>query len=113
MPSCCAVRRAFVRSLEAMAVTSDHSPSCIPGMTFLTAILATPKTPHLIFFAMNETLSRPTAMPQRDVDDLRQLIYSRERFRHGAHLDLDDPGARRLGTRQQHRCGYVRRLQHF
>jgi len=30
-------------------------------MTFLTAILATPKTPHLIFFVTNQTLSRPNA----------------------------------------------------
>ena len=37
-------------------VTAIHGPtqnSCMAGMTFVTAILATPKTPHLIFFVMS------------------------------------------------------------
>jgi hypothetical protein len=33
-----------------MATTSLRSPRCIPGITFLTAILATPRTPHRTLF---------------------------------------------------------------
>src|SRR5438132_11138983 len=50
MPNSLAACLALSRSLEAIAVTSDHSPRCIAGMTFFTAMLATPKTPHSTFF---------------------------------------------------------------
>src|SRR5712664_3867737 len=37
---------ALFKSLEAIAVISLQAPFCIPGMTFLTAMPATPSTPH-------------------------------------------------------------------
>src|SRR5881296_1762026 len=49
MLNCWAADCALDRSLEAMAWISDHRPACIAGMTFLTAMLATPRTPHLTF----------------------------------------------------------------
>src|SRR5208337_2318594 len=49
MPSLSAASRALARSREAIAAISDASPRCIAGITFSTAILATPSTPHLTF----------------------------------------------------------------
>src|SRR6516225_3536649 len=40
---------AFARSREAMAAISLQLPFCIAGITFFTAIPATPSTPHLTF----------------------------------------------------------------
>ena len=48
IPSFVAAARAFSRFREAIAVTSDHWPRCIAGMTFSIAILAAPSTPHRI-----------------------------------------------------------------
>src|SRR5271157_5221180 len=53
MPSFSAASRALARSREAIAAISETSPRCIAGITFSTAILATPRTPHL-------TLRNPT-----------------------------------------------------
>src|SRR6266568_2840316 len=46
MPSRFATSCAFDRSLEAIALTSDQSPRCIAGTTFLTAIFAVLRIPQ-------------------------------------------------------------------
>src|SRR5258708_2338282 len=48
MPSLCAASSALLRSREAIAAMSLHSPFCIPGITFLMAMLAAPITPSLL-----------------------------------------------------------------
>src|ERR1019366_4003986 len=46
MPRAAAACWALGRSREAMAAISHHSPRCMAGMTFFTAILAAPRTPQ-------------------------------------------------------------------
>ncbi len=48
----------FARSREAMAVTSEYWPSCMPGITFFTPIAAVLKTPQRTFFVMPTIISR-------------------------------------------------------
>src|SRR5581483_811286 len=50
IPSSRAASFAFCKLLEAIAVTSLHSPFCMPGITFRVAIDATPSTPHFTLF---------------------------------------------------------------
>src|SRR5690349_7634334 len=57
MASWCAASSALRESREAMAAISLQSPFCIAGITFFTAIAATPSTPHLTFCPL--TLSPP------------------------------------------------------
>src|SRR5437868_4446270 len=52
MPSDRAASRARSTPLEANATTSDHSPRCIAGITFLTAMFAAPRTPQRILSGM-------------------------------------------------------------
>jgi hypothetical protein len=49
MPSPSAATSAFVSSRDAIAVTSQNCPSRIAGITFRTAMSATPRTPHRTF----------------------------------------------------------------
>src|SRR5215471_11303006 len=49
---------ALLRSREAIAMTSQFVPACIAGMTFSTAILATPSTPHLTLSFIQTDLLR-------------------------------------------------------
>src|SRR5229473_5124529 len=53
MPSVRATSSALRRSREAIAVTSLHSPFCIPGMTFLTPIAAVLRTPQRTLLAIS------------------------------------------------------------
>src|SRR5215813_11195295 len=46
MPSVRAASSALPRSREAIAVTSLHTPFCMPGMTFVTAIFAVLRIPQ-------------------------------------------------------------------
>src|SRR5215813_8795223 len=46
MPSVRAASSALRRSREAIAVTSLHTPFCMPGMTFVTAIFAVLRIPQ-------------------------------------------------------------------
>ena len=46
MPSVRAASSALLRSREAIAVTSLHTPFCMPGMTFVTAIFAVLRIPQ-------------------------------------------------------------------
>src|SRR6185503_18929720 len=48
IPRAAAACRALPRSREAMAVTVDHCPCCIEGMTLRVAMLATPRMPQRI-----------------------------------------------------------------
>src|SRR5215471_2535115 len=58
IPSSAANRRALSRFRDASAVTSHQAPCCIAGITFLTAMFAAPKTPHLTlsFISVSKTL---------------------------------------------------------
>src|SRR5437763_4719338 len=68
MPSARAASSAFSRLREAMAATSLHSPFCIAGITFRTAILATPRTPHRTLF---RTEAPPSFSQVSDVSSIR------------------------------------------
>src|SRR5688572_14871597 len=48
MPSARAAFSAFSRTRDAIAVTCDHCPRCMAGMTFAVAIFAAPSTPQRI-----------------------------------------------------------------
>src|ERR1700756_4595707 len=57
MPNDFAAFSAFPLSRDAMATISLRLPFCIPGITFLTAMAATPSTPHF-------TLARFIQLPR-------------------------------------------------
>src|SRR5438105_15847324 len=52
MPNWAAAFSALLGSREEMAAISLHSPICMAGITFFTAMAATPNTPHLTFFPL-------------------------------------------------------------
>src|ERR1700684_367772 len=58
MPRVRAASSALRRSREAIAVTSLHAPFCIPGMTFVTAILAVLRIPQRTLLDISRHHSR-------------------------------------------------------
>src|SRR5215831_3888862 len=94
MPSSSAKRRAFAASLEASASISHHSLPCIAGITFFTAILAVPNTPHLILFLIflaSETFWWPEIAGPHGAG-----IYYQP-FQH--HSGVDGPEFQQMNTR--------------
>src|SRR5215469_17345447 len=60
MPSVRAASSALPRSREAIAVTSLHTPFCMPGMTFVTAMFAVLKIPQrTLDIARHHSCKRP------------------------------------------------------
>src|SRR5579872_6940531 len=95
MPSWRAACCAFARSREAMAVISHRSPRCIAGITFWTAILATPRTPQRSFGMWNRLSG--LVNPQAGTPILQ------------SQYDCPDRDAGVSGYRRGHGCADVHR----
>src|SRR5215831_16803372 len=86
MPSCAAAFSALGSSRDAMAAISLHSPSCIAGITFFTAIPATPSTPHLTFCMLMlspcglELLARANSVRARRAMALLEFFFGANCF---------------------------------
>src|SRR5262245_13030138 len=78
MPSAVAAASALARSRDAIATISVSDPRCIAGITFFTAMPATPSTPHrslctAVLFQGSKALAPSRARPaSRIARQLRQ-----------------------------------------
>src|SRR5258708_5704307 len=92
MPSARAASSALWRSREAIAVAALPSPFCIAGMTFLTAIVAAPRTPQRTLLDIADYHSRKFAtkpmtkkqgsgsslvVPKRNLFDEMKLFFKK------------------------------------
>src|SRR5215467_11364310 len=66
MPSSFAAACALLKSRDAMAATSDHSPIFIPGITLRVAMDATPSIPHFTLLTLPIECFSPFALRQED-----------------------------------------------
>src|ERR1039457_6241307 len=88
MPSSRAAAWARAPSRDAMPTISQHSPACMLGITRLTAIFATPNTPHRTFFMTWQLYrggGRGRLKPQsepRPSDGVEELVGRRKRLPH-------------------------------